>query len=208
METKIIPGVPEQRHGGSHNTESRRCFDDENTAAREFLKLKARFLEIDKWQELAGKSSAEFLLFDKDGSPVQRNPLAGDFVRIDIPGPGNFEADGFDWVKITKISHQFLNEGEQENLLLECHPSPDPTRPDNRNIAHFYNAESSSTFMISRAGTCLKAAVYGRNELPNFQHSELADKIRNGFIAMGGILGLSKIEWQALTDGLVGRNDD
>jgi hypothetical protein len=49
----------------------------------------------------------------------------------------------------------------------------------------------------------LKAAVYGRNETPNFNANGL-DILRNIMVAAGGIMGIAKIEWKQLTDGFSG----
>jgi hypothetical protein len=48
----------------------------------------------------------------------------------------------------------------------------------------------------------LKAAVYGRNETPNFNANGL-DILRNIMVAAGGIMGIAKIEWKQLTDGFL-----
>ncbi len=56
--------------------------------------------------------------------------------------------------------------------------------------------------MISRNATHLKAAVYGRNETPNF-NANWFDVIRNIMVAAGGIMGIAKIQWKQLTDGFL-----
>jgi len=203
MKPKQIPGVPAQTRGGYHDTESCKCFENAVSTIEEFKLLKQRFLNVNRWQEYAGKGSAAFRLYDMEGSPVNRIPVQGDYIRIDIPGPGNVEAKGFDWVQIKKISNDFLKETEKENLLIECSPSIDPTQPDPVHIAHFYNKNATSSFMISRSASCIYACIYGRNEQPNFKNAGVPDKLRNGLIAIGGITGISKIEWKALTEGLL-----
>ncbi|ANH81875.1 hypothetical protein A8C56_13630 [Niabella ginsenosidivorans] len=203
MIVKQIPGVPEQVRGGYHDTESSRCFENEENAYQEFSFLKQRFLNINRWKEYAGEGSADFCLYNSEGNPVERPPVAGDYIRIDIPGPGNIEAKGFDWVQVKKISTGFLKENEKENMLIECSPSIDPTQPDPGHIAHFYSEDATSTFMISKDEKCIYACIYGRNEQPNFKNAGIPDKIRNSLIAIGGIAGISKMEWKALTEGLL-----
>jgi hypothetical protein len=56
--------------------------------------------------------------------------------------------------------------------------------------------------MISRGNTYIKAAVYGRNETANLDANFL-DTIRNLVIALGGIIGISKIQRKRLTDALL-----
>lgn len=203
MKPKQIPGVPKHTGGGYHDTESNKCFESKERALEEFDLLKRRFLNINRWKEYAGKGSASFRLYDIEGKPVERIPVQGDYIRIDIPGPGTMEAEGFDWVQVKKISNQFLKENEEENLLIECSPSVDPTQPDPVNIAHFYHKNATSTFMISRSVNCICACIYGRNERPNFKNAPMPDKLRNGLIAVSGMIGLSIIEWKALIEGLL-----
>ena len=56
--------------------------------------------------------------------------------------------------------------------------------------------------MITKEGNSLKVGVYGRNEKPNFNAGFL-DKIRNFFIAAGGMFGVSKIQWKLIAEGLL-----
>lgn len=72
----------------------------------------------------------------------------------------------------------------------------------NAYTAHFYTGDASSTFIISRGKDFIKAGIYGRNETPNMD-AQIADKARNLAIALGGMVGISKIQWKILTDGLV-----
>ncbi|MGC5745225.1 hypothetical protein [Chryseobacterium sp. NFX27] len=56
--------------------------------------------------------------------------------------------------------------------------------------------------MIARTPTHLKAAVYGRNETPNI-NAGCIDIIRNLMVAVGGMMGISKIQWKKLADGFL-----
>ncbi|GAB3432523.1 hypothetical protein [Niabella aquatica] len=203
MKPKKIPGVPKHTKGGYHDTESCKCFEHEERVLEEFDLLKQRFFNINHWKEYAGKGSAAFCMYNVEGKPADRAPVQGDYIRIDIPAPGNIEAKGYDWVQIKKISNAFPKKTEKENLLIECAPSIDPTGSDPINIAHFYNEAATSTFMISRSEKCIYAGIYGRNEQPNFKRASLPDKLRNSIIAVGGIIGFSKMEWKPLTEGLL-----
>ncbi len=203
MKPRQIPGVPEHTGGGYHDTESYRCFENEADAQPRFALLQQRFLNINCWEKYAGEGSASFSLYDFDGRAVDRPPVQGDYICIDIPGPGNIEAKGYDWVQVKKISRDFLKEDEKENLLMKCAPSIDPTQPGHTNIAHFYSEAATSTFMISRTEKCIYACIYGRNERPNFRNAGVPDKLRNGLIAVSAIVGVAKIEWKALTEGMV-----
>jgi len=202
MKIKEIPGIPQQRKGGFHNTESIKKFDDSEMAVQEFIILKNRLYSVNEWKDFCGDGFAGFKLYDSSGNHVDRIPVKGDFIRIDIPGPGTLEA-GFDWVKITDISDRHTKEDEFENISITCSPSKEPGNSSKKKYtAHFYSPGATSTFMISRGNTYIKAAVYGRNETANLDANFL-DSIRNLVIALGGMIGISKIQWKRLTDALL-----
>lgn len=198
MKPKQIPGVPQQKSGGFHDTESIKQYKATEADAK-FEILKKRFFSINHWREYSGKASSEFKHFSESGQPVDRVPRRGDFIRIGIPGPGTEEAGGYDWVEVTHITHRQID--NDESYLISCRPSKDPNQPKG-GVAHFYSATATSNFMIAKEGNTLKAAIYGRNEKPNFDAGFL-DKIRNFMIAAGGMMGFSKIQWKMLAEGLL-----
>lgn len=198
MKPKQIPGVPQQKSGGFHDTESIKNYNATEVGAK-FEILKKRFFSINKWKEYSGKASSEFRHFSESGQPVERIPQLGDFIRIGIPGPGTEEAGGYDWVEIINIAHRQID--NDESYLISCRPSKDPNKPRGC-VAHFYRDSATSNIMIAREGDSLKAGVYGRNEKPNFD-AGFTDKIRNFMVAVGGMMGFSKIQWKMLTDGLL-----
>ncbi|SDQ10138.1 hypothetical protein SAMN05421664_0483 [Chryseobacterium soldanellicola] len=200
MKAKVIAGVPQQKKGGFHDTESEKTFDNPAITSQKFEILKERFLSVNNWKKYCGKHSADFKLFDAYGNFVDKKSEIGDFIRIDIPGPGDVEAKGYDWVQIISMFDE-----EDDNfakIIITCRPSVIPDKKKHRHIAHFYSDKASSTFIISREGNVLKTGVYGRNETPNFNTGFL-NKIRNIFITLGGIAGISKIQWKTLSDGLL-----
>lgn len=199
MKPKHIKGVPPQKSGGFHDTESRKQFDQALIPLK-FEILQKRFFQINKWKSYCGEAFAEFKLHDSEGNPIDREPQKGDFVRINIPGPGETEAKGYDWVEITDIC--FYQDSISESIMMTCRPSGNPQQKNNRHIAHFYSSKATSTFMIYKSPTHLKTAVYGRNESPNF-NAKWFDMIRNFFVAAGGMMGIAKIQWKQLTDGFL-----
>ncbi|WP_185289189.1 hypothetical protein [Chryseobacterium lactis] len=199
MKQRSIEGVPQQRFGGFHDTESCKYFERALLPLK-FEILKKRFFMVHQWQNYCGKAFASFELYNFNGNPVERQPQKGDFIRINIPGPGETEAKGYDWVEITNIC--YFQDIHSENIAMTCTPSRDPKNGKNSHIAHFYSCRATSTFIISRNETHLKAAVYGRNETPNFNANGL-DILRNIMVAAGGIMGIAKIEWKQLTDGFL-----
>lgn len=198
MKPKQIPGVPRQKSGGFHDTESTKQFKATEIDAK-FEILKKRFFSINEWKNYCGKASSEFKHFSESGQPVDRIPQRGDFVRIGIPGPGTNEADGYDWVEIINTAHR--DTGIYESYLVSCRPSKSPNKSKGH-ISHFYSDSATSNFMIIKDGNVLKAGIYGRNEKPNF-NATFIDKIRNCMITLGGIFGISKIQWKVLAEGLL-----
>lgn len=201
MEAKQIPGVPAQKKGAFHDTESKRCFESAELVAHHFEILKDRFFSIHRWKEYGGDLSADFRLFDCVGSYVDRMPRKGDYIRIDIPGPGDIKAKGYDWVEVMKIDDRCYGD-ELERYLLVCRPSAVP-QSNEEHIAHFYARESSSSFIISRGIDYIKAGIYGRNEVPNISRTGFFGRIRNLLVSIGGFFQLTKIQWKSLADGFL-----
>lgn len=199
MKPKLIKGVPQQHSGGFHDTESRKQYE-EALLPLKFEILKKRFFSVNKWKSYCGKGFADFRLYDSSGKEAGRDPRKGDYMRIDIPGPGESEARGYDWVEVTDIC--YYQDNTSESIQMTCRPSRDPQITNNGHIAHFYSNGATSTFMISRTPGYLKAAVYGRNETPNFK-AGFIDVVRNLMVAAGGIMGISKIQWKQLADGFL-----
>ena len=202
MKPKLIAGVPTHEKGSFHDTESVRLSRDDQGLIDQYKTLKDRLLSVNYWNYYANGVGADFKLHDQDGNLKKRLPEIGDFIRIDIPGPGNFEARGFDWVEITDMQEkQADNDEVLDYLLMECRPSIIPGKTE-AHIAHFYTADASSTFIISRRKDFIQVGIYGRNETPNMD-AQIVDKARNVAIALGGMVGLSKIQWKILADALV-----
>lgn len=199
MKPKPIKGVPQQKSGGFHDTESYKHFEPALIPLK-FEILKTRFCAVNQWKSYCGEAFAAFKLYNSNGNPIDRQPQKGDFIRINIPGPGEIEAKGYDWVEITDFC--YYQDAHSESITMTCSPSTDPQLGKSSHIAHFYSSRATSTFMISRDPNQLKAAVYGRNETPNFNANWL-DIIRNIIVATGGVLGIAKIQWKQLTDGLL-----
>ncbi len=198
MKPKQIKGVPEQKSGGFHDTETYVKFEKALIPLK-YETLKKRFFSVNQWKSYCGEPFAEFKLYTPNGSPVEREPQKGDFIRINIPGPGEIEAKGYDWVEITDIC--YYEDAHSERITMTCRPSQNPT-DESRHIAHFYSSKATSTFMIQKYSTYLKAAVYGRNESPNL-NAGFIDILRNVIVAIGGMLGIAKIQWKQLANGFL-----
>lgn len=202
MNPKSIPGIPEQISGSFHDSESRKLFDDSQSVNMAFNTLKDRFLNINQWKKFCDEKAADFKLFDSNGNHILRAPRETDLIRIDIPGPGNPESQGHEWVKIIHLTDEYLLEGETESCTMVCVPTTIPGQDDNQHIAHFYSKDSSSSFRISKGAKFVKIGIYGRNETPNTD-ANLIGKIRNQLIALGGMFGMSKIQWKVFADEIL-----
>lgn len=196
--------IPSHHEGVKTDTSSSVKFAIELEAIEHFKVVKSRFLNITKWSDVSGKGSADFQLTDSLGNPVNRAPQQGDHIRIDIPGPGTDKGNGYEWVRIETLDQQSDTKAQKEFVVIHVSPTPSPQN-NSKSVAHFFQPGASSTFIIKRTGSVIHAGVHGRNEKPNMSTSGVLNKIRNFFIAIGAMLGISKIQWKSLVSGLVKR---
>jgi len=194
--------IPAQHEGVKTDTTSSVKFNTEPDAVKHFTTVKSRFLNISKWGDVSGKGSADFQLTDSLGNDVSRAPKEGDHIRIDIPAPGTDKGNGYEWVRIETLDEQSDSAAQKEYIAIQVSPVPSPQNNSN-STAHFFHPGATSTFIIKRSGLVIHASVHGRNEKPNTDASGIFNKIRNFFIAIGAMLGISKIQWKSLVKGLV-----
>jgi SpoIIAA-like len=162
-----------------------------------FERASERLQDVNQWAETCGASSS-FQLTDDQGAPLQGWANIEDFIRIDLPGPGGREGEGYDWVQVEKI------EPSGEIFLVQVRPSRNPCIKNSTEIAHFLESSATRTFIIERKGVVVTASVYGRNEVPNSRKTaSTIDKWRNAAVGSVGAMGLSKIQWRTLVEGLL-----
>ena len=108
-----------------------------------FEKARARLLDVNRWQELAGPGSAEFRLCDASGKELNRTrPAIGDLVRIKLPAPSNSEGSGYDWVRVEEFeSHKDLLK-DQDIFGFRVRPVSSPFDRDDT-TAHFYTSAAT-----------------------------------------------------------------
>lgn len=188
--------VPEQHHGSESNTESSKSFSSEEDAKEFFKKVADRLLHVNEWHYYAGKATAEFQLADEKGNVVHRPVEKGDHFRIDIPGPGPATGDGFDWVRVEEILTV------DDCVTIRVRPATNPTN-DKQDVAHFFDENATSSFVVKKEGNKVTAAVYGRNEKPNTHTEKVVDTVRNAAVATGAVSGFSKMQWKSLVEGLL-----
>lgn len=199
--TDFLGIIPEQYTGAEIDAEATIELYDESEAVRFFEEAKERLLNVNQWHKVAtGLLNAHFKAFDKKGEPVNRKVQKGDFMRIDIPGPGSNEGEGYDWVSIEEVK-EFKDDSIQ-SVGFRVRPTHKPNG-DVTQLAHFYDDESTSTFTVTREAAVIKAYIIDRNTKPNDETQSVVDKIRNTPVAIGAIAKFSELQWQHLANGIV-----
>jgi hypothetical protein len=192
--------VPNQESGKAIDAVSSIELTDQNEARNLFEHVRKRLQNVKEWKQYAGNLSAEFQLVDTNGVEIQREPAKGDYLKIDIPGPGSESGDGFDWVRIEEIVSTATP--DSESFGFRVRPTENPHDIE-RETAHFYSNESTSSFIVERTGNKVTASIHDRNTKPNTEAGRPADKIRDVVVGTAGALTFSKLQWKNLTDGLL-----
>jgi hypothetical protein len=154
------------------------------------------------WHRLAGWVSASFTLIGADAGELYSLAAEGDFIRIDIPGPGPTEGGGYDWVKIEKMETYIDPTGQREWTGMKVRPCSNPSS-ENAGTAHFFRGNATSTFIVEREGLKVTAFYHGRNEVLNTDTLKIGDNIRNALVAAGAMIGLSEAQWSMLIKGFL-----
>jgi hypothetical protein len=196
--------VPPQKEGGKKDIQHTVTAVDDDDARKLFVIARNRLLDINGWDEICGPVSAKFHLIDADGNDVERTAEKNDFFKITLPAPGPAEGKGFDWVQIEAIEDKSDSTGPYESIGIRARPSSDPTQKNVENVAHFFDSDATSSFVVERRGKTVTASVLGRNEKPNTGDTDnVVDKVRNAVVGAGAIAGLSNLQWKSLVTGLI-----
>lgn len=194
--------VPKQVSGSKYSISKEKCFSSESEAFRAFDDASNLLLNINEWQTISEDASAKFSYYDTHGSKSNDIPEKYGFIRIKIPGPANPSGKGYDWVKISNV--QKSSDPNNRYLVICVNPSQHPKSNENV-IAHFYDSRATNVFIVQLINNCVKIGIYGRNEHSNINLVPWKDKIRNFTIAVGGMLGIGKIQWNNLASGIVNK---
>lgn len=194
--------VPVQEEGKSAELFSERKMNSEAEAALIFSYARDRLLNPGCWVELAGELGTNFMQTDRDGNTIDRPVSMGDYIRIDIPGPGPVAGHGYDWVTVTRIEQQKSNSRHEESTGMQLMVSNDPLEAGD-DAAHFFEKGATSTFILNRKDTLVTASYFGRNEVVNNATERVSDNIRNTMVGAGAILGLSELQWKSLLEGFL-----
>lgn len=203
METEVLSQIPKQAEGGSHDTASEIEFDSFEVAAKKYDVLKKRFFHVNRWKFYCGGKFAEFNLFNKEGLLIDRNPEKGDYIRINLTGGKKKKTEQYDWVRIIYLNS--VEKNQSAYVIINCQPCKSPQKEYSKFLPHFYSEKSTSSFIIQLINKRLVTSIHGRNELPNLNAS-IVDRIKNFVLSIGGLLGVSKIQWKSLSDGLLDFN--
>jgi hypothetical protein len=198
--TENAPLVPANVSGKSVDLEESVVEKSIEAAENTYNRACARLLNPPIWHQLAGTLSAAFELQSADAEKADRLAEVNDYLKINIPGPGNSAGDGYDWVKVEAIEENTLP-GAEASFAMRLRSSENPGHTE-KGTAHFFKEDATSTFVVKRMGSKVIATYHGRNEMPNTE-GELTDKIRNTLVASGAALGLSELHWKALLKGLL-----
>jgi len=198
--------VPNQETGAETNTSY--CVDATNRedAVRKYEAVKERLLDVNHWQDYAGKATASFELTDAKGNPTNGKPKEGYYFKIDIPGPGPATGKGYDWVQVECVEEEGSSSQEVQAITIRVRPSDNPTT-SNDDTAHFYSSEATSNFIVKREGNKVSALVLGRNEKPNTGTSNIIDKTRNAAVGTTAAAGAATIQWNLLVKGLIAHSE-
>jgi hypothetical protein len=192
--------VPEQNEGSKMDITAHIALDSPE-AARAFYQIaKSRLLNVYNWYEVCEVPVSTFLLTDPDGKEVKRPVQEGDYLKIDIPGPGSSTGDGYDWVKVESLQEESLNQAD--TISMTVRPTANPLN-QTEDTAHFFKDTATSTFQVKRIANEVYAEVHGRNELANTETGQVTDNIRNTLVGWSAKLGLSFPQWKSLVTGIV-----
>ncbi|WP_461789740.1 hypothetical protein [Pedobacter sp.] len=193
--------IPKQRLGEYLDVKEERTFATEAEAVDFFFIARKRLLDVNHWAELAGTALSTFKLTNGFGNIVERDAEVGDYLRIDIPGPGTTLGKGYDWVKIEEIAEE--SEAGMDMISLRARPASNPLSGTNNETAHFLTEQATSTFQIKRIGKHIYAEEHGRNEQANTYTTRTLDNLRNMFVGWAAMMGFSYPQWKALVKGLI-----
>ncbi|MBC7867606.1 MAG: hypothetical protein H7X88_08735 [Gloeobacteraceae cyanobacterium ES-bin-316] len=171
------------------------------TAIVTYNRACTRLLNPPVWQQLTPGIDVTFKIAAQGKEAAHKLAEEGDYFMIDIPGPGPAAGQGYDWVKVETIEENTVPDTD-DSLAMRLRAAANPNNPG-EGVAHFFNQEATSTFIIKRKGTKVTFSYHGRNEISNTGEVKLVDKIRNGVVALGAESGLSEVYWSKLVKGML-----
>lgn len=197
--------VPKQNEGGQMDITANIALDSIEDAKTFYQIAKQRLLAVYNWHEVCAVPVSTFMLTDPQGKEIKRPAQEGDYLKIDIPGPGTSTGDGYDWVKVENLQEEHLNHSDIISITVRPAANPLNQKDD---TAHFFKDTATSTFQIKRIGKEVYAEVHGRNELANTDTGQMTDNIRNTLVGWSAKIGLSAPQWKSLVTGLIKKQEE
>lgn len=198
--------IPDNKIGKATDLHFSASFPDKEAAGDCYRRASMRMRNPPLWRALAGWASAHFLLVDANGQELHRLAETGDYIRIDLPGPGPKAGEGYDWVRIETLEDHSDPSATKESIGMRVNPCREPEMNRSRKktgVAHFFQEQASSTYIIEREGNNVTAWYHGRNEVPNTSTEKTLDNVRNAVVAAGAIFSFSELQWSALCKGFL-----
>jgi len=193
--------TPENEKGKFVDKEEFVVENSEEEAIVTYNRACARLLNPPIWEQLTPGLNASFAISVPGEDKVERLLQTGDYMSIDIPGPGSAAGEGYDWVKVETIEENTVP-NVSDSMAVRLRACTNPNTPD-ADIAHFFDENATSTFVVKRNGTTVTFSYHGRNEVPNTSNVKVLDKLRNAVVALGAEAGLSALFWKALAKGML-----
>lgn len=192
--------IPLQTQGSKMDTVEQIQCNSTVQAEQLYNLLRQRLLDINNWGVMAKLPLSSFKLFNATGRAADRQAQEGDFIRIDIPGPGTKTGKGYDWVIVESITEQ--QDADYAVSSLRVRPCPHPLNPD-ESIAHFLGPQATSTFHVKLSGNTISAEEHGRNEMVNIYTNHVLDNIRNAIVGLCAKVGFAYPQWKSLVTGML-----
>lgn len=196
--------VPGQHSGKQMDLKASRSFKSAEKTLDLYHTVRHRLLHPDSWDEITRVPGTEFKLVDSSGRQLQRGLREGDYLRINIPGPGSPSGEGYDWVQVDNVTEEAS--GKEAMISVTLRPAPNP-KNDDPEVAHFFTGLASSTLSAEARNREVITRYSGRNEHINEKNENLSDKIRNIIVGMLAKAGASKVQWQQLIERLLEEED-
>ncbi len=200
-EAIIAPATPAQQSGKFVDA----SYVVEETGLDEALvtynRACARMLNPPVWEQLTPGKNVSFKLATSTQDDVPRLARAGDYFKIDLPGPGSLSGQGYDWVKVETIEENTAPDAD-DSLAMRLRACSNPHSAAD-GIAHFFNEDATSTFIARRKGNQVSFSYHGRNEVSNSSEVPVVDKVRNTVVAIGAKAGLSALFWTGLVKAML-----
>lgn len=194
--------IPKQQVGSKVDISSHVEFNSNAEALAFFKIVKHRLVNVNRWDIICKAPSSTFRLVNAKNQEIAGLVNEGDYIKINVPGPGTKIGEGFDWVNVESIKEQLVD--QLEILSITVRPSSHPLKSKNE-TAHFFLSAATSTFQVKRDKNKVYAEVHGRNEVPNNKTRNLFDNIRNTLIGWCAEIGFSYPQWKLLVEGLLSK---